>query len=53
MAKKKSLSKKLDEFESAAKRYLRDKGIDYDCTGDLDWDLRWIDVQGVKIPKAA
>ena len=53
MAKVKSLSKKLDEFESAAKKYLRDKGIEYDYTQDLCWDSRWIDVHGVKIPEAA
>ena len=53
MTKNKSLFKKLDEFESEAKKYLRDKGIEYDYTQDLCWDSRWIDVHGVKIPKAA
>tara|TARA_B100000965_G_scaffold89753_1_gene72936 strand:- start:731 stop:928 length:198 start_codon:yes stop_codon:yes gene_type:complete len=43
-------SQKLIHFESEAKNYLRDKGIEYDHTQDLDWDLRWIDVHGVKIP---
>lgn len=53
MAKVKSLLKKLDKFESEAKKYLRDKGIEYDYTQDLCWDSRWIDVHRVKIPKAA
>jgi len=52
MAKVKSLFKKLDKFQSEAKKYLRDKGIEYDYTQDLCWDSRWIDVHGVKIPKA-
>ena len=49
----KSLFKKLDKFESEAKKYLRDKGIEYDYTQDLCWDSRWIDVHRVKIPKSA
>jgi len=53
MAKVKSLFEKLDQFESEAKKYLREKGIEYDHTQDLCWDDRWIDIHGVKIPKAA
>ena len=30
-------SQKLIHFESEAENYLRDKGIEYDQTQDLDW----------------
>ena len=44
----------IKEFESQAAEYLREKGIEYDSMGpDEDHEARWVDVHGVKIPKAA
>lgn len=43
----------IKEFESQAAEYLRMKGIEYDSIPQEDHEARWINVHGVKIPKAA
>jgi len=43
----------IKEFESQAAEYLQEKGIEYDSIPEEDHEARWVDVHGVKIPKAA
>jgi len=42
----------IKEFESQAAEYLREKGIEYDSIPEEDHEMRWVNIEGVKIPEA-